>query len=231
MAPGASQSQVADFSRFGAHLRLAHFSRFDPKSLTLAASTPRWIRPPAGERERTRGLNTQARTVYHIFASPRAAHRGATARAAGEAQILLFLGTEREVAHSACFPQKSCCSSEKRVSVESVSGHKSEMRGHRCESYRPHSAQQFFFFFGVYMGSLFFFAFLRADMICYFARRSISEQNQHSSFASYGGLRAVLYPNRISAQQFCKFYGGLRAVLSPNRISKPPKISRYWGLP
>ena len=35
---------MADFSRFGAHLRLAHFSRFDPKSLTLAASTPPSLR-------------------------------------------------------------------------------------------------------------------------------------------------------------------------------------------
>ena len=31
---------MADFSRFGAHLLPEHFSRFDPKSLTLAARPP-----------------------------------------------------------------------------------------------------------------------------------------------------------------------------------------------
>ena len=35
---------MADFSRFGAHL-LQHFSRFDPKSRTLATRTPGWAGP------------------------------------------------------------------------------------------------------------------------------------------------------------------------------------------
>ena len=34
---------MADFSRFGADLLPEHFSRFDPKSLTLAARTPGWM--------------------------------------------------------------------------------------------------------------------------------------------------------------------------------------------
>ena len=37
--PGA---KATDFSRFGAHLCLAHFSRFTPKYPTLATSSPGW---------------------------------------------------------------------------------------------------------------------------------------------------------------------------------------------
>ena len=57
---------MADFSRFGAHLRLAHFSRFDPKSLTLAALGPAEVTPLITLTYCTPCNRAQGLTLTHI---------------------------------------------------------------------------------------------------------------------------------------------------------------------